>query len=83
MKTYTITIAMKDAQKAQDVFNFETGIGSGLTQIYKNIWETWYDEETFGPIQDDEYADECTLDYLEEVKEVLKEQHIGFEITEK
>lgn len=80
MKHFEITISLRDARKAMDVINDNRGIRDNLDQASSNVWYDHYDSVTFGEIEDEDYVDECTMDMLDEVKSLLDDNGIEYEV---
>lgn len=79
MKHFEITISLRDAARAQMLLNAERGLREGLTQTSTNTYEDYYDEGTFGELLDEEYSDECLMDYLDEFTSWLDDMGIEYE----
>ena len=79
MKHFEITISVRDARKAQDLINDQRGIREQLEQTATNVWSDYYDEEIFGEVEDEDYADECLMDFFDEVVSMLDDNGIEFE----
>ena len=79
MKHFEITISIRDARKVQDLFTDNRGFRENLSQDASNVWSDYYDEETFGEIEDEDYADECLMDLLDELTSFLDDNNIEYE----
>ena len=80
MKHFEITFSLRDAQRAQTIINDYRPFREQLSQASTNMWEDYYDEETFGEIQDEDYAGECLMDFLDEFKSWLDEYGLEYEV---
>ena len=79
MKRFRFIISLRDARKAQDLLNDERGLREHLDQVSTNVWESEeYDEDEWGEIQSEEYADECLEDWHDEIASFFNDHNIEF-----
>ena len=77
MKRFRFTISLRDAKRAQDLLMDE--LGQHLDHTYTFVWESEeYDEDEWGEIQSEEYADECLEDWHDEIASFFDEHNIEY-----
>ena len=81
MKHFEITISIRDARKAQVVLNDCRGLRDFISQDATNVWCDDYDENYDELCEaEQELLDSGTMDVLDEVKTILDEEGIEYEV---